>query len=123
MDRFQVIVLVILVGVQVVRSIRDRMKKPQEEVRPDIGREPQAQEKVPEEMSVASPVANDWKRAVAVREITELVAQRAHQPNGPTPTVSSPAPARRAQGNDLVRASIMGKVILDRAPGWRWFRR
>jgi hypothetical protein len=122
MDRFQVIVLVILVGVQVVRSIRDRMKKPQEEVRPDIGSEPLAQEQEPEEIPEASPMANDWKRAVAVREITELVAQRAHQSSSPAATEAA-APARRAVGNDLVRASVVGKVILDRAPGWRWFRR
>lgn len=124
MDRFQVVVLVILVGIQVIRSIRDRMKKPEAEVRDDAGREPEVERVEQEEtFPSASPVANDWQRAVAVREVTELVAQRAHQPNAAPAPVATPASVRRGLTEDLVRASVIGKTILDPAPGWRWFRR
>jgi hypothetical protein len=116
MDRFQIIVLVILVGVQIFRALKKKMDLPVPASElPEDRTLPEDQESHAPPEKVSLPVA--VAATVQSRPSASVPAQRGELRRTIAPAGKSFTKAQDASRRERLRQSVLGKVILDPPPG------
>lgn len=117
MDRFQIIVLVILVGIQIFRALKKKLEAPvpaSQDVPGDLydPEEPERQRppETPLRPVVTTSTAPSWSTA-------SVPVQRGELRRTIAAAGKSFTKAQDASRRERLRQSVLGKVILDPPPG------
>lgn len=119
MDRFQVVLLVLLVAAQLLHTLWKRMHPaPLEEPSEDATATPQAARKTTD-----TPEIQEASETIATPQAAAFSWNQAPISDKTKEAASKADAASYSWGAERLRTGILAKAILDPPPGMRWFRR